>query len=145
MKILEIVKAAFSGGSVVKDLGDIIDNVVTTKEEKINAISERLLKAQEHELKVYEAEAADRANARNLQIEMARAGKTDWMMIITGLVGLSSFIFIVYTLAFRELPEGNKELFIHLVGIVEGVVLTIFAFYYGTSKGSHDKNHLINK
>lgn len=139
-KLIEAVKGIFTSGSVVKDLGDIIDNVTTSKEEKIRAITDQMVKAQEHALKVYEAEVADRNSARLREVEIAKTGRFDYMMMITGAVGLSAFVFIVYTLAFRQVPEGNKELFIHMVGIVEGVVLTIFAYYYGTSKGERNKN-----
>jgi hypothetical protein len=36
-------------------------------------------------------------------------------------------------------------LFIHLVGLVEGAVLTIIAYYYGTSKSSSDKTKMLAK
>ena len=64
---------------------------------------------------------------------MAKAGGNDWMMNLTGVVGLFCFIFIVYSVVY--IPEVlHNELFVHLMGMVEGVVIgNIFAFYYGTS------------
>ena len=82
----------------------------------------------------FELEAADRASARNREIEIAKAtGKTDWMMILTGVVGLFSFLFTIYAVVYIENVREN-ELFIHLMGMIEGVVIgNIFAYYYGAS------------
>jgi len=88
----------------------------------------------EFEQMAFELEAADRASARNREIEIAKAtGKTDWMMILTGVVGLFSFLFTIYAVVYIENVREN-ELFIHLMGMIEGVVIgNIFAYYYGAS------------
>jgi hypothetical protein len=80
-----------------------------------------------------EIEAQDRASARNREIEMAKSGKADWLFVLTGLIGLGVFIFIVYTITYLEIPKENKELFIHLIGISEGIVISIFSYYFGSS------------
>ena len=84
-------------------------------------------------VELYELEVADRDSARNREIEMAKAGANDWMMNLTGVVGLVCFMFVVYAVVY--IPEVlHNELFVHLMGMVEGVVIgNIFAFYYGTS------------
>ena len=88
----------------------------------------------EFEQMAFELEAADRASARNREIEIAKAtGKTDWMMILTGVVGLFSFMFTIYAVVYIENVREN-DLFIHLMGMIEGVVIgNIFAYYYGAS------------
>ena len=88
----------------------------------------------EFEQMAFELEAADRASARNREVELAKAtGKTDWMMILTGVVGLFSFMFTIYAVVYIENVREN-DLFIHLMGMIEGVVIgNIFAYYYGAS------------
>ena len=88
----------------------------------------------EFEQMAFELEAADRASARNREIEIVKAtGKTDWMMIITGIVGLASFLFTIYAVVYIDNVREN-DLFIHLMGMIEGVVIgNIFAYYYGAS------------
>ena len=88
----------------------------------------------EFEQMAFELEAADRASARNREVELAKAtGKTDWMMVITGIVGLVSFLFTIYAVVYIENVREN-DLFIHLMGMIEGVVIgNIFAYYYGAS------------
>ena len=55
------------------------------------------------------------------------------MFTLTGVVGLGVFVFIVYAITAIEIPTDNKEIWIHLIGICEGIVLSIFGFYFGTS------------
>jgi len=82
---------------------------------------------------LYKLEVEDRDSARKREVEIAKAGGNDWMMNLTGVVGLFCFVFIVYSVVY--IPDVlHNELFVHLMGMVEGVVIgNIFAFYYGTS------------
>ena len=92
-------------------------------------------KAQLHEelVKMYELEVADRDSARKREVEVKKTGDSDFMMLATGLSGLASFIFIIYAVVY-EPDVLENDLFVHLMGMVEGVVIgNIFAFYYGTS------------
>ena len=62
----------------------------------------------------FELESADRASARNREIEVAKAtGKQDWMMWVTGIVGLLSFMFTIYAVVYidsiREIVTGKPS------------------------------------
>ena len=82
---------------------------------------------------LYELEIADRDSARKREVEVKKAGGQDYMMFITGLTGLSSFIFTIYAVVYVPSVLEN-DLFVHLMGMIEGVVISnIFAYYYGTS------------
>ena len=88
---------------------------------------------QNHQKELYKIEVADRDSARNREIEVAKTGKKDFMMTLTGVVGLMSFAFIIYAVVYVPTVTDN-DLFVHLMGMVEGVVISnIFAYYYGTS------------
>ena len=92
-------------------------------------------KAQMHEelVKMYELEIKDRESARSREVEVKKTGAQDWMMTITGAVGLLSFMFIIYAVVYEPMVLNN-DLFVHLMGMIEGVVISnIFAYYYGTS------------
>jgi len=82
---------------------------------------------------------SDRDSARKREIEVTKTGKFDFLFNLTGLVGLGAFMVIVWAILALEIPEANKELFYHLIGIVEGVVLSIFGYYFGTSMKDNDK------
>lgn len=82
---------------------------------------------------MYELEVKDRDSARQREIGVKQTGGQDWMMFLTGIIGLASFVFLIYAVVYVEGVTDN-DLFVHLMGMVEGVVISnIFAYYYGTS------------
>jgi hypothetical protein len=64
---------------------------------------------------------------------------------VTGAVILAMFSVVIYALAFKVIPEGNREIFVHTLGIVEGAVITIVTYYYGSSSGSKRKTELLEE
>jgi hypothetical protein len=92
-----------------------------------------LLAELELDIKEYEIQVADRNSARNRQVEIAKSGKKDLLYNVSGFIGLGVFAFVVYSIVFLDIPSSNKEIFIHLIGIVEGVALSIFGFFFGSS------------
>ena len=99
-------------------------------------------KAQAHDqlVELYRLEVEDRDSARKREAAIATAGGKDWMMSLTGIIGLAAFSFLVYTVVTTQVPESNKEIFIHMIGIVEGVALSIFGYYFGSAVKKDDKN-----
>ena len=125
-KLLSKVTGALPDKGVLGVIKSIIDtDEGLTPEEKKEA-NEMLLKA-------YEAEVLDRDSAREREAEVAKTGKNDWLFSLTGVVGLGAFGVIVWAILALDIPESNRELFYHLIGIVEGVTLSIFGYYFGTS------------
>lgn len=108
---------------VLKDVLDLDEDLSPEDKEKA---AQALVRA-------YEAEVSDRDSARSREAEVAKAGKKDWMFNLTGVVGLLAFGVIVWAILALDIPESNRELFYHLIGIVEGVTLSIFGYFYGTS------------
>jgi len=91
-------------------------------------------------VELYRLEVEDRDSARKREAAIVASGGRDWMMTLTGVVGLAAFGFLVYTVVTTEVPETNKEIFIHMIGIVEGVALSIFGYYFGSAVKKDDKN-----
>lgn len=119
-------------GDLLPDAGvlGIVKNLVE-KDEKISPEDKKEALAQNKEM--YELEIKDRESARNREIEVKKTGDKDLMMILTGIVGLLSFVFVIYAVVYEE-GVLNNDLFVHLMGMIEGVVISnIFAYYYGTS------------
>lgn len=52
--------------------------------------------------------------------------------LLTAFSIIAAFDFVVYALVFIEIPEGNREIFIHLMGIIEGCFVTSLVGYYWT-------------
>ena len=125
-KVLDVV------GDLLPDEGalGVLKNLID-KDPDMSA--EDIAKANEMIKEMYELEVADRDSARNREVEVKKSGGQDIMMVITGIVGLVSFAFMIYAVVYIERVAEN-DLFIHLMGMIEGVVISnIFAYYYGTS------------
>jgi len=125
-KILDII------GDVLPSSGTmgILKNIISKDPE---LTSEQKAELHNQITEIYKIEEVVSESARKREVDISKAGGNDWMMNLTGVVGLFCFIFIVYSVVY--IPEVlHNELFVHLMGMVEGVVIgNIFAYYYGTS------------
>lgn len=71
--------------------------------------------------------------------------KTDWMKTATGATVLCVFAFQAYFLGFHEVPKGNEAIFHILFGIIDTSMISLVNYYFGSSKGSQDKQKIIDK
>ena len=118
----DLLPDAGSLGTVAKLIDKSPDLSPEDKEQAHNQLKE-----------LYALEVADRDSARVRETEIAKTGRFDLMFNLTGIIGLSAFAFIIYAIVYLEIPEANKEVWIHLIGICEGIVLSIFGYFYGSA------------
>lgn len=124
-KLLQDAKGLLPEKGILGVLKGLIDSDDTlTPEEKKDA-REKLLEA-------YKVEVSDRDSARKREASVRKYG-FDFLFNLSGVVGLGVFVFLAYVITTREVPENNKEIFIHLIGIVEGVALSIFGYFFGAA------------
>lgn len=71
--------------------------------------------------------------------------KTDWMKTATGITVLCVFSFQAYFLGFHEVPKGNEPVFHILFGIIDTSMVGLVQYYFGSSKGSQDKQEIIKQ
>lgn len=128
-KILDVV------GDILPDSGalGVAKNLINMAEDLTQEEKDNLIVEINEMLEKAKIEFQDRDSARNREIEIAKLHNKDFMFVSTGVVGLVAFCFIIYAIAFIQVPDANKEIWIHLIGITEGVVLSIFGYYYGSS------------
>lgn len=111
----------------------VVKNLISSSEELTPKDKEFAIKKLEEDVKAYQIEVNDRDSARQREIKMSENKSIDLLFYLTGLIGLGVFCFIVYAIVYLQVPEENKEIWIHLIGITEGVVLSIFGYYFGSS------------
>ena len=46
-------------------------------------------------------------------------------------------------LIFREVPQGNQDVLNIVIGAIIGSYITVVSYFFGSSKGSADKNDII--
>ena len=147
---MNIIKKILSGGTkeVIEAVGGVLDNVITNKEELAKAkleaekeINRHFEKVQENILKEKELEVQDRSSARVRESEYVKAtGHADWMMIFVGLIIMLAFVGCLSFVVYKPIPEGNEHIIINAIGILEGLVLSVAGYYYGSSLGSRIKD-----
>ena len=124
-KVLEVAGDLLPDEGLLGVVKNLIDKEPYLSPEEKQQIHERLVD-------FYKLEVEDRNSARQREIEMIKAGSGDWMMNATGVIGLGSFLLLLIAIVFMDVPESNKELMIHTTGIVEGIVLSIVGYYFGS-------------
>jgi hypothetical protein len=120
-------------GGALEDVGGILSANKDKNEASKQLFNEFEKYKLEFSKECYELEVRDRESARLREVEIIKAGGFDFMMLATGIVGLLSFMFVIYAVVYVPAVKDN-DLFIHLLGMIEGIVISnIFAYYYGTS------------
>jgi hypothetical protein len=66
------------------------------------------------------------------------------MYILAGLIVLGYFA-LLGILTFKEVPAGNNTLYNIAMGSLLMAFATVVGYWFGSSKGSSDKNELIHK
>ena len=104
-KILEIIGDVLPSNGTMGILKNIISKDPDLTPEEKAELHNRVIE-------LYKLEVADRDSARKREIEITKAGGNDWMMNVTGVVGLSCFMFVVYAVVY--IPDVlHNELFVH--------------------------------
>lgn len=147
---MNIIQKILKGGTkeVIDSVGNVLDKVITNKEELAQAkleaekeINRHLEAIQANILKEKELEVQDRGSARIRETEYVKAtGHADWMMIFVGLIIMIAFVGCLSFVVYKPIPQGNEHIIINAIGILEGLVLTVAGYYYGSSLGSRIKN-----
>lgn len=66
--------------------------------------------------------------------------KRGWLYQATGYTVLASFVMIVVALICIEIPTGNRELFIHVIGLIEGAFVgNLVNHFFGSSQPKQEK------
>jgi xanthosine utilization system XapX-like protein len=70
--------------------------------------------------------------------------KFNLIKLLAAVTVMISLVAIIYALINKAIPAENKEAVIHVLGIIEGGVISIVSFYFGSSQSSQRKDELLN-
>lgn len=133
-------------GDVLPDKGvlGVIKNIVDRSPdipETDRLEFERLLR--DHEVEMETLYQQDRASARTRETEYVKSlGHADWMMYFVGVIVMCSFIVLQYVLIQVTIPEANRDMFIHMMGMIDTAAGLVIGYYFGSSRGSQEKNRM---
>jgi hypothetical protein len=138
------------GGLAVKAMADklgVADTVeaVTAHLQANPADAEKLRQIDLEEFKV---EVEDRKSAREMQIAALQQDSwfaKNFLYVFTSVWSLFAMIYFSWV-TFGTIPESGIRMADTILGVLIGTVLTgFFNFYFGSSKGSKDKNDALMK
>src|ERR1700752_4149360 len=145
--MLTILKELFSGGKLLSGARDIIDEVVTSKEEKATLYIKFQEMISKHSQTIAGLEVADRDSARKREIETTKAGSKNWTQNILAYAGVTGFFGIIGYLLSKGLGNMSaEESFIigNLTGMAGAIAKDIYGYYFGSSKGEHESKSIIH-
>lgn len=106
----------------------------------------------DHEVKMSEIEAKNRdidmqntVSARELQKVYIGSGKRDWSHIIFGALFILLYLAAFYAVLFIPLPEQREFALHQIIGVVEGLIMGVGGFYFGSSSSSRKKDEVIGR
>ena len=158
--IMSIFQSLLSGGAsnMVHAIGTVVDELTTTKEEKM-AQENELHKAQwqyEQEMKRLEVQTqaqllADKDSARNLGIKTQESIQaTPLAKNITSYLAIGATILafgMLYLVVFNRpiFKDSNKEMVMYVLGVVSTLLAQVYGYYFGSSLGSKEKNEWVSR
>lgn len=139
-------------GEILKPVSDILDSVITNKEEKIRAqaelekvLNDFLVQKEQIANAAVEMYLKDTQDARSLQ--KTAIGSDDkfvrrfiYYLALVVLVAALSMMTLILT---GEIPTENKEFAYMIMGSLTTSVATVLAYFFGSTKGSDSKNEAI--
>jgi hypothetical protein len=154
-----ILSQIFSGGAstLVDSVGKVLDNVITTKEEKQQLDNEIRksemqfqIEMQKMSLEEKQMVIGDIGNARTREVEIAksenatRLSKNTLPLMALGTIVLSFILFYVLVFSPNLIPASSKDIVIYILGVLSGILAQVYSYYFGSSAGSADKQKTIN-
>jgi len=149
----------FSKGAstLVDSVGKVLDNVITTKEEK-QTLDNEMLKSEmqyQHEMKKLNNEEkqlilGDMSNARNREIQVLSAPNASWwtkntqhvLAIGTTIITLAFFYILVFKPT--SISPESRDIVLYILGILSATLTQIYSYYFGSSAGSQAKDRTIS-
>ena len=150
MPLGNIVTKIFGGkaSEVVNSVGGVLDNLITSKEEREAAklaiqqeVNRHFEQLETNLIKEQELENADRDSARKRETEFVKStGRADYFQYFIGSLAVVTTCIIIFVLLFREIPSKNEHVIMLFIGELLGIVTGIYAYHFGSSMGSRLKD-----
>jgi hypothetical protein len=147
----------FPLGAILDIGGKIIDRLIPDPTAKAQAQVELLKLEQSGELakmandsEITKAYLSDVASARSREAQVAVSDSAPYLnKIITPVLALGVLIATFGLFGFVLFDKGTidptrKDILIYVLGVLSAIATQIVAYYFGSSKGSSDKNQAID-
>lgn len=156
---MSILSQIFSKGAstLVDSVGKVLDNVITTKEEKQQLDNEIVKAEMQYNLDMQKLSneekqliLGDMSSARQREVQMmssennTRLNKNLMPFMALGTIALVLALFFVLIFTPSVIKAESKDVIIYILGVLSAVLTQIYSYYFGSSAGSADKQKTIN-
>lgn len=137
---------------ILKGASEILDKVITNKEEVLQAktelqriVNEHTARMEELAVRADENYLSDIASARAMHIEALKSSDTFVRRFPYYLAGglIFAVIAIITLIITGDIPKEKENMVFTIVGLLGGSMTTIIAFFFGSSKSSQAKDDTI--
>ncbi|MBV5314052.1 MAG: hypothetical protein JZU47_12195 [Prolixibacteraceae bacterium] len=154
LSIMGFIQDLFSGGAItlVDSVGKVLDNVVTTKEEKMqleNEIRKSEIQFQLEMKKLSNEEQRmimdDMNSARNREVQIqtsenaSKLAKSVSPILAFGTTLLTMLFFYILVFKPNSISADSKEIVLYILGVLSAILTQVYSYYFGSSAGSADK------
>jgi len=150
----------FSGGAskLVDSVGSVLDNLVTTKEEKMTLDNEIKKAEMAYQLEIAKLnleqtklDYTDRDSARTNQTAVqTSANATTLSKNIASYLAIAATV-LCFALFFLMLfsdsilcKTADKQIITYILGVLSALLTQVYSYYFGSSSGSADKNKTLS-
>jgi len=137
----EILRNILNGGKLFEKIKDLLDEVITTKEEKGELAIRIQELVQQHEQALLAATVEDKKSARLRETDVLRSGRMNLTQNILAYAAIIAFFAMTgYILSHGIGHMNSEESFIigNLTGMAAAIAKDIYGYYFGSSKNERD-------
>ena len=113
----------------------IIDKVIPNPEARAAAQQKLLELQQSGELRLEELAVSDRDSARKREMEVKDNTPRQLAFIVTAL-----YATLQISLLFVVIPDGNRDLLMRALGVLDACLIGVWGYYFGSSSSSKTKD-----
>lgn len=103
-------------------------------------LNDHVERLKELDVDLEEIAADDRDSARNRQIQLKDPTPALIAIVVIGL-----WIYVQYFFLNHTFPEQNEALVMRALGILDGILISVITYYYGSSRGSKQKTEMLSQ
>ena len=140
------------GKSIIDGVKDLVDDFVTTDEEKFEQMikkAELQLKEGQLQLEREKAYLQDTQSARETYAKVSTSDSAPFInKIFPSILALTTVIatfLLFFYFAQGQFTGDKKDIVIYILGVLSTITTQIFAFYFGSSAGSKEKTEILKK
>ena len=152
------IQNLFSGGAntLVDSVGKVLDNVITTKEEKMQLENEIKKSEMQFQLDLKRLSNEEQqmilgdissARQREVQVQTSehatKLSKNVSPLLALGTVVITLALFYVLIFSPSTVVGDSKDIVMYILGVLSAILTQIYSYYFGSSAGSAAKSQTI--